>query len=184
MLFTGEWFTDNFIMSNILSEVEYYSGTERKKILKVSKGNGSMLYGTTWRSYLSPGKSRTPSPWKNLYYTKAHDDNPHLEKIFKEFANLYFKDFDYDQVQMNKNYAIPRHIDSKNVGESVLVAFGDYENGGLTIVEYEDKIIAHDPRDGPVKFDGSKYYHRVTKHSNGDRYSLVFFKNNKKVLIE
>ena len=183
MIFTGNWFLDNYIMTDILSEVNYYCGTERKKIHKVSKGNGSMLYGTTWRSYLAPGRTRTPSPWVNLYYTKCHDEYPELENIFKEFAKLYLNNFDYDQVQMNKNYTIPRHIDSKNVGESVLVAFGDYSEGGLTCVEYENKIVTYDPREKPVKFNGSKYYHYVTEHKGGDRYSLVFFKNNKKKLI-
>ena len=34
------WEEDNFIMTNILDAVEFYSGTERKKMLKVPKSIG------------------------------------------------------------------------------------------------------------------------------------------------
>ena len=161
--FTGEWFADNAIMTSFLDDVKFYSGTERKKILKVSPLiGGSMLYGTTWRSYLSPGKTRTQSPWKNLYYTKVVDDYPYLTDVFNEFKNIYFKNFNYDQVQMNKNYTIGKHRDKKNVAESILCCFGDYTGG-----------------DDYLKFNGSKYEHWVEEFK-GTRYSLVFFRNNKK----
>jgi len=177
--FTGEWFADNAIMTSFLDDVKFYSGTERKKILKVSPlVGGSMLYGTTWRSYLSPGKNRTQSPWKNLYYTKVVDDYPYLTDVFNEFKNIYFKNFNYDQVQMNKNYTIGKHRDKKNVGPSILCCFGDY-TGGLTCVDYGNDIMKYDARREPANFDGSKYEHWVEEFK-GTRYSLVFFRNNKK----
>ena len=181
MYFTGYWFEDNYIMHDILSQVEFYSGTERKKMLKTPKGTGSMLYGVTWRGYLSPTKNRTLSIYEGLYNTKVKDLYPELEEIFKEFASLYFPDFKYLQVQMNYNFKAPPHHDSKNIGESVLCCFGDY-TGGLTVVEYDDKTVAYDAREQPIKFNGSKYKHYVTPFTN-DRYSLVFFNNINKELV-
>ena len=187
MYFSGNWYEDNFIMTNILDTLEFYSGTDRKKLLrkdgiKHPKDGGSMLYGTTWRGYLSPSQTRTKAPYKGLYYTKAHDLYPDLEFVLREFGDLYFKDFNWEQVQLNKNYKVGRHTDSKNINESVLCCFGDY-TGGNTIIEYENKKVSVDAREKPIKFNGSKYYHYV-EDFEGTRYSLVFFNNNKKIKVK
>jgi len=178
LCFTGDWFADNFIMTEILDEVLFYSGTERKKMINVSpKEGGSMLYGTTWRGYLSPTKQRTQVPDSKLFFTKVVDDNPHLKDIFKEFANLYFPHFNYSQVQMNKNFPCPPHKDSMNIGDSYLCCFGDYI-GGKTCIYSDDKIIKYNPQDSPITFNGSKLLHWVEPYK-GTRYSLVFFNNSK-----
>jgi len=180
--FTGEWYADNAIMTSILDSVEFYSGTERKKMLKTPKGTGSMLYGYTWRGYLSPLKNRTLSKYKGLYQTKVKDLYPQLDDIFTEFAMHHFPDFEYTQVQMNYNFCCPPHFDSKNVGDSILCSFGDY-TGGLTCVEKENNnTVFYDPQASPVLFNGSKYKHYVLPFK-GDRYSLVFFNNLRQKLI-
>ena len=179
--FTGEWYADNAIMTDILDEVEFYSGTERKQMVYTPKGNGSMLYGYTWKGYLSPTKNRTPSIYKGLYHTKVKDEYPELEKVFREFASWYFPDFNFLQVQMNKNFPCPPHFDSSNVGQSVLCCFGNYKKG-RTFVQYDDETIKkYDPRQAPIRFDGSKFLHWVEPFE-GDRYSLVFFNNIKRKL--
>lgn len=175
MYFTGEWEADNYIMTEILSTIEFYSGTERRRMLKTPKGTGSMLYGLTWRGYLSPERNRTKSIYKGLYQTKVMDENPDLAKVFKEFANYHFPHFEYVQVQMNKNFRAPPHLDSKNVGTSVLCCFGDYI-GGKTVVEYKDELRKFDASEKPIIFNGSIREHWVEEFI-GDRYSLVFFNN-------
>ena len=177
--FIGEWFSDLAIMEQYLKECEFYSGTERRTMLKTKKGSGSMLYGYTWKRYLSPTRNRTQSIYKNLYHTKIKDQKPELEHIFKEFANIYFPDFSYTQTQMNKNFRAPCHKDSKNVGESILVCLGNYEGGETYIQLNENTIIEVDAREKPEKFNGSKYAHWVSDFK-GTRYSLVFFNNIKK----
>ncbi len=177
MIFTGDYLSDLIILTEYLDEIEFYSGTERKKMLYVpQKQGGSMLYGITWRGYLSPNKTRTPDPETGLYRTKCYDLYPHLKDIFREFADFHFPNHEWEQVQLNRNFPCPVHKDSTNIGASVLVCCGDYE-GGLTCVEKEDKILKFDARNSPIKFDGSKYYHWVEPIKNGTRYSLVFFSN-------
>ena len=177
--FIGEWFADNAIMRSYLDEVKFYSGTERRKMLKVSPNiGGSMLYGLTWRGYLAPGRTRTPSIYPKLWKTKVMDDYPELEEIFREFGEIHFPAFKWSQTQLNKNFPCPPHKDSTNVGNSILCCFGDYE-GGNTIIDYGEKtgIQKQDARAGWVKFNGAKYTHWVEPIKSGTRYSLVFFTN-------
>ena len=52
--FKSDWFSDLYILENILDQVEFYSGSERRKMLthngyKKTKESNSMLYGLTWR---------------------------------------------------------------------------------------------------------------------------------------
>jgi hypothetical protein len=180
--FIGEKYFDDAVMYNILEGINFYSGTERKKMLKVSdKVGGSMLYGNTWKGFLkrdSEGnkvyRPRDPaSPCK--YLTKVKSENPELADIFKEYANLYFPNFEYKQVQMNKNYPCPPHND-RNKGDSVLVAFGEYTGGNL-VIQKENKNIEYDGRLSPIRFNGKNHLHWVLPFSGGDRYSLVFFNN-------
>tara|TARA_R110000751_G_scaffold200450_1_gene305305 strand:+ start:96 stop:674 length:579 start_codon:yes stop_codon:yes gene_type:complete len=180
MIFTGEKEADYFIMTDILNNIEFYSGTERKQMMtkngrKHPKNAGSMLYGFTWKGYLSPTKTRTKVA-DGVYSTKVRDVYPELDSIFKEYAELYFPTFEWGQVQMNKDYPCVPHRDSGNIGESVLCCFGDF-TGGLTCVDLESKIRKYDGKLAPVRFDGSKYLHWVEDFI-GTRYSLVFFHNN------
>ena len=178
MYFIGDWISDNVIMTSILDEIDFYSGTERKLMIKVpEKVGGSMLYGTTWRGYLSPTKNRTKDEETGLYKTKVYDLHPELKDVFKEFAELYFPEFVYTQVQMNKNFPCPPHKDKKNIGESVLCCFGNF-TGGETCLYIDDKIVKINSQEQPQRFDGSKILHWVEQYK-GTRHSLVFFNNQK-----
>tara|TARA_R110000824_G_scaffold299691_1_gene487738 strand:+ start:84 stop:650 length:567 start_codon:yes stop_codon:yes gene_type:complete len=182
-MFVGIYDIDCEIMTNILDNIKFYSGTERKKMLKKNKikhpsDGGSMLYGTTWRGYLSPTKTRTKDIETGLYKTKIMDQHPELKHIFRTFADFHFKDFEWTQVQMNKNFACGPHFDSTNIGESVLCTFGDF-TGGNTAIEVQvipEKILSESCKDKPICFNGSKYKHWVEPW-DGTRYSLVFFNN-------
>ena len=119
---------------------------------------------------------RTPDPYhKGRYLNKVKAENPQLQEVFYEYSNKYFPDFEYKQVQMNKNYPCPPLTD-RNKGESICIAFGDY-TGGLLCIEKENEIEKYDSRIKPTQFDGYKYKHWVEPYENGTRYSLVFFNN-------
>lgn len=185
---TGDWESDLHILYCYIDCLDFYTGTESKKMNNLkdkTKETGRMLYGSTWKRYLTKDKDgnkvyRPPDPNNpKLALTKVKYQNPILEHVFKEFSDLYFPEFIYDSVQLTKNFQIDRHIDSKNIGESVLVALGDYV-GGETVIEYENEVIEVDCRYNPIKFNGSKYYHWVKPFIGGDRYSIVFFNLYKK----
>ena len=181
MYFNGnDWYGDCCILQQFLSEMRYYSGTERKKLYRhsnLSGDIGSMLYGYTWRGYLSPTKMRTPAPWKGLYQTKCVDLYPEFREVANEFAEKYFPHFEWCNIQLNKNYPIPPHFDSVNVGTSKIVALGDYTGGKLHIDFGEDGGERElDIQYQMAEFDGSLYKHWV-EDFEGDRYSIVFFNN-------
>ena len=183
--FGGDWETDNKIMEGFLSKMDIVSGSLRNKMLYVNKNiGGSALYGSTWKSYMSPTKSRPPNArFTGLFDTKLVTNHPEMEMIFKEFSGLYFPDLFWTQVQINKNYQTPEHTDSDNTGESVLCAFGTFE-GGKTRVDFggmgKCSYCYLNPRVRPVRFDGSKFPHR-TEPFIGTRYSLVFYNNIKNI---
>ena len=103
-------------------------------------------------------------------------DRPDLWEAMEDFRDHHFPLFDFTGIQLNKNYALGKHKDKANIGESVLVCCGDYD-GGLTCVELEDGTIQKfDARLRPVIFDGSKYTHWVQPFE-GERFSIVFFRD-------
>jgi len=177
--FCGDFEVDNKIMEAFLDDMIIVSGTARNTMLKVKKSiGGSALFGETWRGYLSPTKNRTRSKrFKNLYQTKLMDDHPDMIEVFKEFRDIYFPDFFYTQIMINKNFPCPPHKDSSNVGDSYLISFGDY-SGGRTIVHYEEGKEYLNSRLTPITFNGSKYTHEVEPFE-GKRYSLVYYNNIK-----
>jgi len=189
------WEEDNMMMTAILEEIEFYSGSESQK-LKMNSGmrdSGRMLWGWTWKGFLKKDKEtgenvmRTPSRFKGLYNTKIVDEYPELEDIFYEFAEKYFGDFDFDSVQMTKNFEIMTHKDKKNIGDSVVCGFGYYTGGELVIKgDTWQKLIneddyKHNIQEKFVKFNGYENYHYVMPFE-GTRYSLVFFSQHKSLI--
>jgi len=179
--FTGDLDSDCFIMHDILSQLTYKSGTDRYKLCKTTGGNGSILYGNTWRGFLKYDKEgnqvlRKPDPdHKGRYYSKAQSDYPDLMDIAKEFRDLHFPDFHFTHLMLNKNYPVDWHFDKANVGDSYIVAFGDFQ-GGETEIEVGGVVYKIDTHNKPYCFNGSIIKHRCAPFT-GERYAIVFFNN-------
>ena len=179
--FIGEIDADCYILEEILSTIEYKSGSNRYKLCKTKKGNGSILYGNTWRSYLKKDKDgknivRSKDPNQNgKYLSKAQEVYPDLIDVMSEFRDLYFPEFEFTHLMLNKNYPVGWHKDNANVGESYIVAVGDFI-GGETELKIDDAIVPIDIHNKPFCFNGSEIEHRAADFS-GDRYAVVFFKN-------
>jgi hypothetical protein len=96
-------------------------------------------------------------------------------KMYNECKRL-FPDFQFESIQINKNFQCPRHKDGKNVGNSLLMGLGDYTGGesGVCGLTSEGIDELYDIRYKPIIFDGSKYEHWVEPYT-GDRYSIVLF---------
>ena len=175
-LFLGTKEQDNKVMESILSKLEFYHSRPRQAYC--SKGNGTVLFGDTWKRMKGVNGEREPHRTKKgRFYTEFYRKNKFLVPIFQEYQKKYFPDFPYTQVQINKNWICPPHFDAKNSGESTLVAFGSYKFGDTcTFNEITRKIERFDARVAPIKMDGSKILHWVDPiGARGDRYSLVFY---------
>ena len=186
--FVGEWFSDSAIMLSILNELVLVTGNDRqsnKFFLKKGKAQSAKV-GTTWRKLIGK-KEREIDKDSGLYKTKLLQEHPELMDIFNEYRNMYFPVFEFDQVTINyspKGTIIKQHKDKVNVGDSVLVAYGNY-TGGSTYVENEKdrNFTLTDCRNELLCFNGAEKKHGVTAVTTGDRYSLVFYKNKYKIKI-
>ena len=184
--FTGDWYSDSAIMYSILDELELTTGNDRqsnKFFLKKGMAQSAKV-GTTWRKLIGT-KVREKCAKTGLYKTKLLAEHPELIDIFNQYRDHHFKDFEFDQVTINYSPVrtiIKQHKDKVNVGESVLVAFGDYTGGQTYVANDKDhNFTLTDCRDELLIFNGATKRHGVTAVTSGSRYSLVFYKNKYKI---
>lgn len=116
----------------------------------------SQAFGLVSRWYLPPDYCR--NCWKRAY----------LYKLLLDFAEQ-FVPIPYTSITLNQNYQAEPHYDKGNIGDSFLVAFGDYEKGEL--VADRSEVDIHNK---PMIADFTKILHSV-KDFTGNRYSLVFY---------
>ena len=100
------------------------------------------------------------------YYSKK------MPEIYKEILKLgeIVCPFPFKSIHLNHNVVCPKHLDSNNVGESLLISFGDYQGCNIVI---EDTI--YDAKHTPIIFNGSKLTHWNTDDLQGNKYSLVYY---------
>jgi len=186
--FTGDFHADSYLMYDYLSQLEMYTGNERSgdKFFTKQKGSkkpNSFKFGWTWRKRRGIGE-REYDPEKKMYKSKAMEDNPWLLDMFKEYSCFYFPTFVWSEIQINNQTEGSRtkeHLDKINVGDSILIAFGDYTGGRTYIKNKNDKNYEIlDARHQPIQFNGAERKHGVTTVSSGNRFSLVFYNSLQK----
>lgn len=104
------------------------------------------------------------------HFTKKY---PHIYKEVKRIGKLIGTDA--ESIHLNHNVVCPRHLDANNIGESILVSFGDYTGCNIVV---ED--VVYDTFCQPIQFNGSTMIHYNTNDLKGSKYSLVFFDRNGK----
>lgn len=78
--------------------------------------------------------------------------------------------FEFTSIQVNNNLVCPKHIDSNNVGDSLLVSIGEYEGCNIVV-----NGVEHNTKYNPIIFNGGELEHWNTPLISGNKYSLVFF---------
>ena len=145
--------------ADILKELERQSISVNK--YRTTSGDGrSQAFGVVGRRGLPPDYSR--QCWLR----------PYLYKLLLDFGTKHIT-HPYTSITVNQNYKAAPHRDKGNVGESTVVAFGDYLGGELEIFEGEKKAV-WDVKYKPVVTDFSKALHSV-RDFTGNRYSLVYY---------
>ena len=180
--FTGNFQYDEVLMFELLDTLYLRTGNERSgsKFFgrNARRKAESMKLGWTFRK-LKGKEPREFDEEKGLYKTVLMTENPHLMDLFKEYSNFHFPNFLWTEITINKmptGTNIKLHLDKVNVGDSLLIAFGEY-TGGNTFIEDKQKFKSVDARLEPIIFNGSKLKHYVNTITSGNRYSLVFYKN-------
>ena len=98
---------------------------------------------------------------------------PHILELFTKFMESHNPSFEFGSVYVNRNVQCIKHLDSANVGESLLVGLGDY-TGGETRLYLDDEVKDVDIKTQSLIFNGAEIEHE-TLPFEGTRYSLVFF---------
>ena len=145
--------------ADIIKELERRP-IENNKYRKKSGEGRSQTFGVVNRRCLPPDYSR--QNWLR----------PYLFKLLMDYAKKHVK-IEWNAITVNQNYRASAHRDRGNVGESYLIAFGNFDHGELEIQEGELKGL-HDVKYKPLITDFSKVLHEV-KEFSGNRYSLVFY---------
>ena len=141
----------------LLEEYPFKKVPTNKKIAKFRQGALTTNVG-----YSQPVLTRANKPAPSLAMLK------NKSVIYNECKRL-FTDFEFNSIQINKNFKCPPHIDNKNCGESLILALGDYQGGDLIVAGNNVDI-----RYKPYIFNGSLIEHS-TDDFEGDRYSVVLF---------
>jgi hypothetical protein len=98
---------------------------------------------------------------------------PHIMPLLKKFMDSHNPGFQFTNVYVNKNAVCKKHVDSKNVGVTLLIGFGDY-TGGDTVLHINNEPVKCNINGSSLIFDGSVIQHE-SEPFEGTRYSLVFF---------
>jgi hypothetical protein len=92
---------------------------------------------------------------------------PHIYDEICRIGNLF--SFQFTSIHCNHNVICPKHKDEKNVGNSLLLSFGNYGEGSIIIDEKK-----YDANCCGIIFNGSLLEHYNEEHA-GNKYSLVFY---------
>jgi hypothetical protein len=108
---------------------------------------------------------------------------PKIHKAIFDFGNhVCPAGMDVTSVTLNYGVKAKKHVDSFNVGDSVIVGIGEYEGGKLRVYEDDktcESYTAYNIRDAPLMFNGAKLAHE-TEDFTGSRYTIIYYSHRPK----
>lgn len=138
------------------------------------------------------GKGYTNPVGLKLNYCNGNYELPRFDEVnggliydtIEKFICRHYPDHKFNALTINKNFRCKKHVDNKNVGDSLVVGLGDYTGGELNLYtnEWEKKRkyswLADDMKTDikfkPLIFNGSEIPHSVDEWI-GTRYSIVAY---------
>ena len=131
------------------------------KWIKYKRANVSALpcYSMTFGETMRPYHGRCPSTCNKKF--------PRLYQLLQQLSmNLRFHHSSYT---LNKNLECLPHKDKNNLGDSLILSFGNFSGGNLLIEGKKFDIYKR-----PLQFNGSLLTHS-TEPFQGTRYSIVLY---------
>jgi len=93
---------------------------------------------------------------------------PRIYQLLVDYGNKHVPIF-WTSIMVNKNYECNPHKDSKNIGSSYIIGFGNYTGGELNI-----EGVKYNINNKPLIFNGSEKLHWVEPFV-GTRYTVIYF---------
>ena len=118
---------------------------------------------------------------RTIGYGPFSQNNKHkdlLDLIIQYGKMILPSEFVFTTITIIENLKCKLHKNKGNFGVSALTTLGDYEKGGLFI---SDKLYS--TNNTILMFDGTKLPHQ-TEDFTGDRFSLIYYKQNLKYIPE
>ena len=141
----------------------------KKKDIKV---NDSREFTSGTGRTQSYGIINRPLGGRGIGLCKNNYIFPEILSLARGLATVLCPEINYTSVMLNQNYVASPHVDKNNLGDSLVVGFGDYEGGELVVND-----VAYDIRYQPIVMDASKHIHYVKPITSGTKYSIIFFRN-------
>jgi hypothetical protein len=143
---------------------------EMLKNYKWSKVNKSLRNGTFRNNNYSINVGKVRIYQKGLPIVDGVNMKKNNCEIYNECKKL-FPEHNFTGIMINKNFECPKHKDSGNEGNVIIIGLGNYTGGELVMNNKE-----YDIKNNYLIFEASKIEHYV-KPFIGDRYSVVLFKH-------
>ena len=105
--------------------------------------------------------------------TRISKKYPLIYELVKKYAEEVMPDFKFTTITINRDIVCLPHTDKYNQSDSMIVAFGDYTEGGNLYIRINGKDKKFCIKNRPLIFNGKNLH--WNDEANGRRYSLVFF---------
>ena len=109
-----------------------------------------------------------------LQISKLSIQHPNLDNLLIDFMKQHNPKFIFNSVYITKNCQSKPHVDSSNVGDSIIVTVGKFEKGNLYVVQDDLSTTLFDIKKNSLQFNGVRHPH-YTQEFTGTRYSLIFY---------
>jgi len=102
---------------------------------------------------------------------------PRIYAMLKEIIQFADPTFRFTSIQVNQNVKCKPHKDQSNVGETLIIGFGDYCGGDILIKEKQDLIKSYNVLGNFLRFDGKSLH--WTAPWTGNRITVLFYTNKR-----
>ena len=109
-----------------------------------------------------------------LQISKLSIQHPNLDNLLIDFMKQHNPEFLFNSVYITKNCLSKPHVDSGNVGDSIIVTVGKFTGGGLYVIQDDLSTTLFDIKKNSLQFNGVRHPH-YTQEFTGTRYSLIFY---------
>ena len=109
-----------------------------------------------------------------LQLSKLSIEHPDLDNLLIDFMKQHNRKFIFNSVYITKNCQSKPHVDSSNVGDSIIVTVGKFEKGNLYVINDNLTSTLFDIKTQSLQFNGVRHPH-YTQEFTGTRYSLIFY---------
>jgi hypothetical protein len=125
---------------------------------------------------------------RGFNHFKTNEKYPEVFKALVNFGNLVVpKGWEYQTITLNHNAKAKKHVDSKNVGKSVIIGIGDFTGGEIRVFKPDGTGGKdYNLHDIPLLFNGGLLPHETQEFKVGDykpgegRYTMIFYKQGRK----